>query len=360
MSKTLVGCGPYKLEKFDRGQKIVLKRRPEWHGFSSHEKGSYNFETINLRFVKEQAVSFEMVKRNELDFEPLTPELYTQKAQGSPWGKTVFKHKVENKAPKNYGFIGWNLRQPLFQDKNVRLALFHLLNREEMNKKFRFGLSELATGPVYKQSEYASPKVMPVLFDPKKAADLLSLSGWKDSDKDGLLDKVIAGKKVDFKFSLMYSNKDIEKYWTLYKEDLKKAGIEMELKYLEWNSFLKSLDGGQFEAVNLGWGMGDPDWDPKQIWHSSSAVTGGSNFIGYKNPEVDALIDQARLETDKAKRVNLLHKVYEIIAEDVPYAFLFNDRYSLYATSNKIDKSYDTLTFNLGLNYWWSKNQKTR
>jgi len=359
MSRTAVGSGPYKLDKFEKGQRIVLKRRSDWYGHNSNWKGFANFDTINLRFVKEDAVAFEMIKRNEIDFMALTPEYYVQKAQGSPWGKTAFKNQVENKAPKGYTFIGWNFRQPLFQDKNVRLALYHLLNREEMNRKFRFGMSNLATGPIYMQSEYASQNVKPVLFDPKKASALLTKSGWKDSDKDGLLDKTIGGKKTPFKFSLIYSNKDVEKYWTLYKEDLKKAGIEMELKYLEWNSFLKLLDEGSYDAAALGW-TGGLEWDPKQIWHSSNAVPGGSNFIAYKNPEVDKLIDQARLEPDKNKRVTMLRKIYELIAADVPYAFLFNDRYVLYANSAKVEKPADTFQFDVGLDYWWAKSQLMR
>lgn len=354
MSKTVVGCGPYTLEKFERGQRLVLKRRADWYGFQTPEwKGAYNFEAINMRFVKEDAVAFEMMKKTEIDFMSLTPEYYIQKANGTPWGETVFKNKVENKAPKGFGFIGWNFRKPMFQDKNVRLALYHLLNREEMNQKFRFGLSDLATGPLYKQSEYASPKVKPVLFDPAKAKTLLTQAGWKDSDKDGVLDKTIGGQKTAFRFSLIYANKDVEKYWTLYKEDLKKAGIDMELKYLEWNSFLKILDEGSFDAAALGW-SGSLEWDPKQIWHSSNAVPGGSNFIAYKNTEVDKLIDQARMEPDKKKRIPLLQKVYEMIAADVPYAFLFNDKFTLYANSNKVEKSADTFTYDLGLDYWWS------
>lgn len=359
MSRTAVGSGPYKLERFERGQRIVLKRRADWHGFKSNWKGSFNFDTINLRFVKEDAVSFEMVKRNELDFMALTPEYYTQKAKGNPWGQSVFKNQVENKSPKGYGFIGWNFRRPLTQDKNVRLALYHLLNRPEMNEKFRFGMSALATGPVYNQSPYASPNVKPVLYDPKKANDILTKAGWKDSDKDGILDKVVSGKKTDFRFSLIYSNKDTEKYWTMYKEDLRRAGIDMELRYLEWNSFLKTIDEGTFDAAALGW-SGSFEWDPKQIWHSSNAVPGGSNFIAYKNTEVDKLIDKARLEPNTTKRTQMLRKVYELIAADVPYAFLFNDKYTLYANSVKVEKPADTFQFDLGWDYWWSKSQKMR
>ncbi|MFN7729232.1 MAG: ABC transporter substrate-binding protein [Bdellovibrio sp.] len=355
LSKTLMGSGPYILEKFEKGQRIVLKRNDKWYGFNTPEwKGAFNFKTITLRFVKEDAVSFEMVKKGELDFEELTAEYYVKKAEGAPWGKSVFKTKVENKSPKSYGFIGWNFRRDMFQDKNVRIALAHLMNREEMNRKFRYGMSDLATGPTYALSEYASKKVKPFLFDLKKGSELLSKAGWKDSDKDGVLDKVIKGKKTDLRFSLIYANKEVEKYFTLYKEDLKKAGVELDLKYLEWNSFLKLLDEGNFDAAALAW-SGTFEWDPKQIWHSSNAIPGGSNFIAYKNQEVDKLIDQARMDPNKKKRMEKLHRVYELIAEDAPYAWLFNDKFAFYATSNKVAKPADSFQYDVGHFYWWTK-----
>lgn len=358
LTRTLTCSGPHVLDKFDKGQRIVIKRFDKWYGWTTPEwKGAYNFETISFKFVKEDAVSFEMVKKGDLDYEDLTPEYYLKKAEGDPWGKTVFKNKVENAAPKGYGFIGWNFRKEMFQEKNVRVALSHLMNRTEMNQKFRFGMAELATGPVYVQSDYASPSVKPILFDPKKAQELLAKSGWKDSDKDGVLDKTVNGKKVDFKFSLIHPNKDSEKYWTMYKEDLKKSGIDMEIKYLEWNSFLKILDEGNFEAVALAWSA-SLDWDPKQVWHSSGAVPGGSNFIAYKNTEVDKLIEEARLEVDKKKRITKLRKVYEMIAADAPYVFMFNDKYAFYANSNKISKPADTFKYGIGREYWWSAKQQ--
>lgn len=355
MTKAAVGAGPYILDKFERGQRIVLKRNPTWYGYNTPAwKGSNNFATVILRFVKEAAVSFEMIKKGELDYEVLTAEYYVKKAEGAPWGQTVFKNKVENKSPKSYGFVGWNFRREMFQDKNVRIALAHLMNREEMNQKFRYGMSDMATGPTYRMSEYASKKVKALEFNPKLAAELLAKAGWKDSNKDGILDKTINGKKVDLRFSLMYANKDFEKYWTLYKEGLKKAGVEMDLKYLEWNSFLKLLDEGNFDAAALAW-SGTFEWDPKQIWHSANAVPGGSNFIAYKNAEVDKLIDQARMEVNKGKRIEKLNKVYELIAADAPYAWLFNDKYAFYANSNKVAKPADTFAFDVGFDYWWTK-----
>ncbi|MNJ93329.1 Oligopeptide-binding protein AppA precursor [compost metagenome] len=356
MNRELVCTGPYSLEKFDRGQVIRLKKFDKWWGNTDAGwKGAYNFDSITMRFYKDENVELERAKKGELDFLEMRVEAFMKKSEGAPWGKTVLKNKVENSAPKPYGFIGWNFRKDLFQDRDVRVALAHLLNREEMNKKFRYGMSELATGAVYNRSEYAPPGVKAIEFSPKKAQELLAKAGWTDKDKNGVLEKAINGKVTEFKFTLVYPNKDVEKYYTMYRQDLKKAGIDMELKYLEWNSFLKLVDEGNFDAVTMAWGGGSVDPDPKQIWHSSGAVAGGSNFIAYKNPEVDKLIDEARVEPNKPKRVKLLQQVYKKIAEDAPYAFLFNDKYYFYANSNRMGKPTDTFKYDVGFDYWWMK-----
>lgn len=358
MNRTVIASGPYKLEKFDRGQKIILKRNPDWSPAQDpYYKGAFNFDTVDLRFYKDENIEIERAKKGELDIIELRAESYEKKTNGAPWGTKLLKKKVENEAPKSYGFIGWNFRRELFQDKKVRIALAHLMNREEINKKFMYGYNELAKGPTFNTSEYASPNVKPFLFDPKKAQELLTEAGWVDSDKDGVLDKTLSGKKTSFKFSLIYPNKDTEKYWTLYQQDLKKAGIELDLKYMEWNSFLKLLDDGNFDSAALAWNANDIDWEPKQIWHSSSAVPGGSNFIYYKNPEVDKLIDDVRVTLDKNKRREKLTKVFEIIANDAPYVFLFNPKYTFYAHSKGMAMPGDTMRYSTGLFFWWKSQQ---
>ncbi len=367
MNHEYVGSGPYKLVKFDRGQSITLERFDQWYGFKTPEwKGYYNVAKIILRFYKDETVLLEHFKKGDLDFVDLRAESFIKRTDGEPWGKTIFKRKIQNLQPKYYSFIAWNLRQPMFQDKNVRLALSHLLNRADIIKKFTYDLNEATRGPLYNSSEYASPNVKAIEYDPKKALALLAKAGWRDSDKKGILQKVINGKKVDFRFALSYAVKENEKYWTIYREDLKKVGIDMELRYLEWGTFLKQIDENvesdgkagfknnpTFDAVSMSWGGGDRDWDPKQFWHSSSAVAGGSNFIAFKNADVDRMIDKARMIVDRPQRMQLLHKVYEKIASEVPYTFFMNPRFDFYGISARVQQPADTFKYELGSVTWW-------
>jgi peptide/nickel transport system substrate-binding protein/microcin C transport system substrate-binding protein len=153
----------------------------------------------------------------------------------------------------------------------------------------------------------------------------------------------------------LFSNRDVEKYFTLYKEDLKKAGVQMEIKLVEWNTFLKSIDDRNFDAVALGWGGGVVESDLKQIWHSEAARPGGSNFVSYSNPEVDKVIDQAREELDQKKRWALWQKAHILIAEDAPYAWMFNPKFQLYAVNKRIGRPKDTYKFDIGTTYWWEE-----
>lgn len=354
LNKSLIGTGPYILDEYERGTRIVFKRNKDWWGFKDAEhKGQYNPEKVILRFVKERQTALEMLKKGDLDYMEFDPEVYTQKAVGDEWGKKVQKVKTETLAPKGTPFVGWNLKNSLFTDKKVRRALAHLMNRGLMIEKFRFGMSIPGTGPWYRQSVYASPAVQPIPFDPKRALALFKEAGWTDSDKDGILDKVIDGKKTNFSFTLLTAAEDRMKYFTLYKEDAKQAGVDMNIKLLEWNSFVKLLDERKFDAVALAWGGGAVDVDPKQIWHSESIANAGSNFVSYSNPQVDKLIDEAREIMDKKIRIQKMRKVFELIADDAPYAFMHVDKYDLYGRTARMAVVKPAYKYAIGTTWWW-------
>ena len=354
LSKTIIGSGPYVIDRYIRGKMIVLKKNPLWADRSpSSRQGKWQFKTVVFRFVKEQVDAILKMEKKQLDYTELTAESFFQKTNHSPWGTQIRKVKYQNSLPSGYSYVGFNLRNPIFQDKRVRKALAHLFNRKLMNKKFDHNQKELARGPWYFWNEYADPSVPAIEFDPQKAMSLLNLAGWVDRNKNGVLDKVVNGKTQELAFSITYSHSSqSEKYLTLYQEALKQVGVQLSLKVLDWASFLRLLDDKNFDAVMLGWGGGSVDVDPKQIWHSTSARFKGSNFIGYSNPKVDALIDKGRSQLNKKKRVEIFRKVYKLIAEDVPYLFLFNTRVGFYAVNQRISTPVDTFKYDLGKHYW--------
>ena len=361
MSKNLIGSGPYKLDHYIKGKILVLKKNPLWAGKSNPaNKGKWNFPTLVFRFVKSEADTLLRMEKGHLDFSSLTPESFLEKTKKAPWGTKIKKVEYSNQEPSGYGFIGFNLKKEIFKDKKVRKALAHLLNRKLMNEKFRYNQSELARGPWYFWSDYADPTVPPIEFNPKKASQLLKSAGWLDKDKNGVLEKTIQGAKKEFSFSLFFSNPESEKYLTLYQEDLKRAGIKLNLKVLDWVSFLRLLDDKNFDSVMLGWGGSSIDMDPKQIWHSASAQNKGSNFISYSNPQVDDLIDKGRSQLNRQERIKTFKQVYRLIAEDAPYIFLFNNRKMFYGLNKRIKAPKPAFNYGLGMSFWKFNNSITK
>ncbi len=356
LNKKLIGSGAYLLSEFDRSKHIKLKKNPNWWGNSDPErKGQNNFSSILMRFVSDGTVAIQRTENGDLDFIALSAEEYVKKAIGPKWGKDLLKIKTTNKAPSGYGFIGFNLKNPKFSSAKTRKALSHLFNRDEMIKKFLFDMSLPATGPWYQQSEYADPAVKYQKYDPKLALQMLKEDGWIPGT-DKILTKKINNEDIKLSFTILNPNKETEKFLTIFKEDAKQAGVEINLKLVEWNAFGKLVAERNFEAVTLGWSGGDVDLDPKQIWHTDSIANNGSNFISYSNSKVDKLIDESRLIFDKSERIKKLREVYRVIAEDTPYIFMFNSKYKFYGVNKRIGRPKDTFSYAFGRQYWWMTN----
>lgn len=354
-NKNIIGTGPYKLELYNRGNRIVLVKNEDWWGDKDPDQKEWNFSKIVLRFVSDSNVEIEMLKKGSLDFIGLQPEQYVKKAVGPKWGKELHKVITRNKTPKGYNFIGWNLKNKILADRQVRLALYKLVNRKLMIDKFEFGYSVPAAGPIYPSSPYHDSSIKPIEFDPVEALKILRGAGWKDTDNDNILDKVIDGKKRKLSITILEPYEGFMKYLTVFKEDAKKAGVEINVKLMEWNSFIKLIDEKKFDAIRMAWSAA-VDWDPKQIWHSDS-INGGSNFISYSNKEVDELTDKARLIQDRDERIKILRKAERIIANDVPYVWFTYKAQTMYAHTDRIEKEKDTYNYGVGTSFWKFKSE---
>ncbi len=354
MAKTVVGTGPYRLKSWNKGKGITLETFTDWWGRSvDGMKDRYKFKKIVFKFVKESSLRRAMLERGKLDFDVrVRSEDFVKKMDGDMWGKSVLKVKAKNKVPKNLSYIGWNNNHPILSDKKVRKALAYFINTKFILERFYYGLSEPASGPFRIAGEYANPKVKPIPFNPAEGQKILKNAGWSDTDKDGVLDKVINGKKSNLEFTLISASKDTEKTLTVIKEDMKKAGVNMIINIVDWNALMKAVDERKFDATIMSWGGGYVDPDPTQIWHSKSSKGAGSNYISYSNPEVDALIEKGIKILDKKERIKVYHKIHELIADDAPYAFLWEQKYQLYAVSARTDRSKDTYNYSIGPQYW--------
>lgn len=305
-----VGTGPFRFERWDTGKRIVLVRNERYKGKAP------DLHRIVYRIVAEPNIALQMVKKGELDVMSVRAIQWVRQTNSEKFRKGF--HKLEYYLP-TYNYIGWNAARPLFADRRVRLAMTHLVNREAILDKLLFGIGEIVTGSSYIYSKGYDKSIRPWPYDPAKARDLLARAGWRDTDGDGILDR--NGKKFSFTFTMPSGSKFAERLGTIMKEDLSKAGIEMDINRYEWAVFVQKLHQRDFDAVTLAWSLSWED-DPYQLWHSTQ-VAGGSNFCSFKNAEADDIIIRLREEFDEKKRVGMYHRFHRILHEEQPYTFLY-------------------------------------
>jgi len=133
---------------------------------------------------------------------------------------------------------------------------------------------------------------------------------------------------------------------------VKIQGIDCQVRELDWSIFLQRTRGKEFDAVILGWtgGVVFPP-DVYQIWHSSQAAANGSNYVGFRNAEVDSLLEAYREEFDAGRRAQLYRRFQEIVAAEQPYTFLWTNR-----VARAYSRRFSGVTWYAGgadLKEWW-------
>jgi len=136
---------------------------------------------------------------------------------------------------------------------------------------------------------------------------------------DNLLNK--EGRPFRFTVLINQGNDARRKTAEIIRENLKKVGIEMEIKVLEWQAMLHQfIDKKRFEAVIMGWAL-SRDPDAYDIWHSTKTMEGEFNFISYKNDTVDRLLLEGRRTFDFNKRKETYNRIHRILSEEQPVTF---------------------------------------
>ncbi|MDL1970262.1 MAG: peptide-binding protein [Candidatus Desulfofervidaceae bacterium] len=307
-----VGTGPYRFKEWISGQKIILEYNPEYF------EGRPYINWYITRVIPDTATMFLELKAGGIDYMGLTPMQFKRQTN-TAWFKQNFK-KYRYLA-SSYTYLGYNLRCPLFRDKRVRQAISYAIDKKEIVNGILLGLGTIATGP-YKPGMWAyNPHVKHYPYDPERAKKLLAEAGWRDTDGDGILDK--DGKP--FVFTIVTNQGNLMRLNTaqIIQYRLAQLGIKVKIRVIEWAAFIKEfIDKRRFEATILGWTI-PPEPDLYDVWHSSKDVSGGLNFIGYRNTEVDKLIEEARYTFDLEKRKKCYYRIQEILAEEQPYTFLY-------------------------------------
>jgi len=353
-NRIIVGCGPYRFAGWKKGQRIKLTQFDNYYG--KQYGVAPPISDIVFEVIKHKNTQLQALLSEDIDEMDLTPDQWIKRTDIPAFQKDGYIKKLKYPA-RMYRYIGYNLKNTLFQDKRVRQALTHLVDRKRIVKEVYHDLARVITGNFFVGTPYNDKSIKPYSFSLKKALTLLNEAGWKDTNDDGILDK--GGKNFEFTLLSSSGNPNYDKILPMIKEDMAKAGIVMSIKKVEWSVFVQAIGAKKFEACICGWGMGFES-DPYQLWHSSQAdVPESSNHVGFKNKEIDKIIGEIRTCFDLKKRIKLCHQFHKIIHEEQPYTFLFS-RDALLALNGRY-KNVHLFPSGLATSIIWTpkKNQKT-
>jgi len=311
INRNPVGNGPYRLTEWVTGQKIVLE------AFDNYFEGRPNIDKVIYRIIPDTATMFLELKFGGIDFMGLTPPQYKLQANSAFFNKYFQKFRYPS---FGYTYMGYNLLNPLFSDIRVRQAIAHAINKKEIIAGVLLGYGTPCTGPFPPESWAYNPAVIDYDYSPAKAMAMLAEEGWK-MNSSGLLEK--DGRTFSFTVLVNQGNDERIKTAQILKEQLKRVGIEIRIKVLEWQALLHDfIDKKRFEAVIMGWAL-SRDPDIYEIWDSSKTKEGEFNFVSYKNAVVDRLLLEGRRTFSLEKRKMIYREIHRILAEEQPYAFLY-------------------------------------
>ncbi|MDW8045888.1 MAG: peptide ABC transporter substrate-binding protein [Chloroflexota bacterium] len=291
------GTGPYRVKEFVPGQRIVLVRNERYH----------------LGVPKLQEVRFDLsggslltrYENNEIHV-ALVPaiELGAIKEGRSP----LAKEYVPNPRMA-VSYLAFNAKQPPFDDPKVRQALAMSVDRERINDVLLFGTQRPADGILPPEMPGYDESISGYPYDPARAKQLLAESKYANNMPRIVLTYAGAGGEPPDVLLAIQEN---------WRQQL---GIDVELQATEYSAFLRELRRGTFQAFSAGWIADYPDPEDflDKLFHSQSP----QNEMGYSNPQVDRLLEQARGERDQARRFELYHQAERLILQDAVVIPLF-------------------------------------
>lgn len=353
--KYVIGSGPYKLEKWATGQAITIARNENYWD----QGRTPNFANkIVFKIIQDQNAAVVAAKNKEVDYMfVIQPADFFENVKNPE----QFNIKKALVLEPTYVYIAWNNERPLFKDKKVRWALSYAVDRQNIIDKLLFSAAVPIQSHIFYKSKFLNDKLPPIDYNMEKAKQLLEEAGWKDTDGDGIRDKIVDGKKMDFKFTFVNNNNPKrKKVMLIVIESLKQLGIQADLQEYEWSVFLDKTKKHDYDACYAAWQLNVTPDDPYQIWHSSQTIAEGSNWISYKNPEADKLLEENRITFDDVKRKEILDKWQQMIYDDQPVTFLWSEtsRY-FYSDRFRNTRWYSYPSSGL-LNEWWTPKNMQR
>jgi len=303
-----VGNGPFVLEKWVSNQYLEFRANDAYYAGRPH------LDRVIFRIIPDQTALLTNLEIGEIDMmEAVPPKDYDRISKNPRLRVWIYPYR-------GYVYLGWNLLNPLFENRRVRQALTMAISRQEIVDGLWYGMGQVCVGPVAPHIRWAyHTGIEPYPYDPGRAREMLAEEGWIDHDGDGWLDK--DGRPFEFELKTNLGNQIREDVAVMVQRDLAAVGIKVLPRVIEWTVFIDQTESKNFDAFILAWQTGFTV-NPTDIFHTR-AIDGKYNMGSYSNPQADRLMDEGRRCVDRRSAGEIWRRFQEIIHQDQPYTFLY-------------------------------------
>jgi peptide/nickel transport system substrate-binding protein len=304
-----LGTGPFKFVSYDSSQQVLeVAANPDYW------EGPPHLSLVRVRVISDTNALQAELQSGRVDIAPLPTNLSPDAIKSLGQDRNL---KVLQFSGSNLVLLTLNTAEPPLNDARVRQALCYAVNRQSMIRDLLLGQVKIAHS-ILPEESWAYTPGHTYSYDPTMAKKLLDEAGFKDPDGDG--PQMRFSKPLIFKLS--GASVAGRQYAGVIQNYLKQIGVPVSIETAEFNTFLDELRRGHFQIAYSQWVGGNQD--PlfyKDLFASSEIPTetrASRNRSRYKNPELDALLEEAVNTWDREKARALYARVQEIVSRDAP------------------------------------------
>ncbi|MCF6412003.1 ABC transporter substrate-binding protein [Pseudalkalibacillus salsuginis] len=308
-----VGTGPFKFVDWKRNDRITLEKNEDYF-----KEGLPKLDKVIFRAIPDNSNRLNALKTGEVHLiDGVNPSDVAEIEQAEEL-KPFFRPSM------NVGYLGFNTEMEPFNDKKVRQALNHAVDKDALIKAFYEGQAEPAKNPMPPVINGYNDEIDPYPFDLEKAKELLAEAGYEDGFKTELWAMPVPRPYMP----------DGKKAAEAIAANFAKIGVEAEIVSFEWGTYLEKTQKGEAPMFLLGWTGDNGDADNFLYTLLDKDTIGSNNYSRFANDELHDILIEAQSTPEEDKRAELYKEAQVILHEEAPWVPLVHSEPALAGLKN--------------------------